>query len=139
MYKKTFIILSVFSVILFIGTTSLAAMNANDVKNGVNGVTNTIVDGVNNLGSDVRTGIGNAENTIEGAVNDVNNMNNNENQNNEPITQNDQNDNYTATRTADDASFLGTSTNTWLWIAIIVAAAIIIGIVWYYATQTNDR
>ena len=66
------------------------------------------------------------------------NNNNDNNENNDDTMVQDTQD-YTATRTTDNTGFLGTDTNTWLWIAIIVAAAIIIGIVWYYATQNNDR
>ena len=46
---------------------------------------------------------------------------------------------YTATRTTADLT--GTPTNTattWVWIILAVSAVVIIGLVWYYATQNNN-
>ena len=151
MYKKSLIILSIFFAVLFISTLSFAAMDGNTVKNAVNSGTNTIVDGAQKLGNSVRNGIGNAENGIEDAltVDDTNNnMNNNDYNNNNNNDNNGNNDNrtmdssistdtgYTATRTSDTLA-TNDMTNIWVWIALAVAAIVLIGVIWYYTTRNN--
>ena len=148
MYKKTLILVSIIFCIICISTFSFAT---DAVKNAMNGATNTVMDGVNSLGSDVRTGVGNLENGIEGAINDMgdngeNNDNNTENNNDtENQTTTDNFDtrmtgtDYTATRTTADLT--GTTANTattWVWIILAVSAVVIVGLVWYYATQNNN-
>jgi len=154
MCKKTFILVSVFFVAIFLFSNLAYAnnqTNAQDVKNGINNVGSTIVDGVQNLGNTVRNGIGNAENGIEGALNmddNNNNGNNNENNNNNNDNNNDRTAmdtrdvDYTATRTGDDATLTGggtDNTTTWVWLIVGIAAIVVIGIIWYYATQNTNR
>ena len=129
MYKKSLIILSVFLAILCVSSLSFAT--ANDVKNAINAGTNTVVDGVDRLGTSVRNGIGNMENGIEGALN-MNNTDNLQTAQSSIST----GTNYNATRTAT-AGTTGT-TNMWVWVIVAIAAVAVIGLVWYYAT-TNDE
>lgn len=136
MKRKSFILLITLLVISF-STICFANDMGNDIKNAVNGATNTVVDGAQNLAEDVRSGVGTAENTIENGVknmgnavmngaNDVMNMDDN---------------NYTATRTTGDdvTTINNTAATTWTWIAIAIAAAVIVGLVWYYAAQHNHK
>ena len=136
MKRKSFILLITLLIISF-STICFADDMSNDVKNGVNSATNTVVDGVQNLAEDVRTGIGNAENTIEngarnigdavmGGTNDGMNAGDND---------------YTATRTAtEDISVINnTAATTWTWIAVAIAAIVIVGLVWYYASERTHK
>ena len=136
MKRKSFILLIALFVIS-ISTLSFADDMGNNVKNTVNGATNAVVDGVQNLGEDVRSGIGTAENTIEdGAKNIGNSVMDGTND----IMDTNNND-YTATRTAaEDVSVIdNTVATTWTWVIVAIAAAVIIGFVWYYANQHVDR
>jgi len=144
MYKKSLILVSIIFCIICISTISFAT---DAVKNAVNGATNTVMDGVNSLGSDVRTGIGNVENGIEGAINDMGNNMENNNNNNDTTNQTQTNNfdtgitgtDYTATRTTADLTGNATNTaTTWVWIILAVSAVVIVGLVWYYATQNNN-
>ena len=48
-------------------------------------------------------------------------------------------DGYTATRTsAADARTMATTNNATIWVVLAVTAAIIVALIWYYATQTNN-
>ena len=136
MKRKSFILLIALIVISFC-TVCFADDMGNNVKNTVNGATNTVVDGTQNLAEDVRDGIGNAENTIENGArnignaimdgaNDVMNMGDND---------------YTTTRTgAEDISVINnTAATTWTWIAVAIASLVIVGVVWYYSAQHTDR
>ena len=105
----------------------------NNIKNTINGATNTVVDGTQNLAEDVRSGIGTAENTIE---NGINNMGNAVMDGANSIEDADA---YTATRTAADDATTGNAMNstTWVWVILAIAAIVIIGSVWYYASERN--
>lgn len=136
MRKKCFILVSVILFVLFIFSSFVSATN--DVKNGVSNVTNTIVDGVNRLGSDVRSGIGNAENGIEDALNmDVNNRNVDVNRGTD--SNNGMTSDYTADRTAAGLTTTNNASTLWVWIIVAIAAVVIIGLVWYYGTQSNTH
>ena len=127
MKKISLLVISILFAILLLSPISFAN---NEVKNGIHSVTDTVVDGVERMGEDIRNGISNAENTIENgasaigtAVTDgVNDM---------------ATDTYTATRTSASDVTTGNNDNAvlWTWIIVAVAAAVIIGLVWYYATQ----
>ena len=91
MNKKSLILVSVLLFVLF--TFSGIVFATNDVKDTTSNITNTVIDGVNELGSDVRNGIGNAENGIEDALrmnttdeNNTNNSNGNNSNNNKGNT-----------------------------------------------------
>lgn len=135
MYKKTLLLVSIIFCIICISTISFAT---NDVKNVVSGTANTVVNGVEHLGSDVRNGIGHVENGIEGAINDIGNNDNMAKNDNLSSTTNSS---YSVARTSTDADITGVTNNTaitWVWIILAVAAIVIIGTVWYYATQNNN-
>lgn len=148
MKRKSFILL-LLTILISFSTISFANM-ANDVKNTVNGATNTVVDGAQNLTEDVRSGIENAENAIEnGARNignaitdDANDVMRTDNNNNNSTNDNSDNTNgtaYTATRTtAADITGAARTTSMWTWIILAIAAAVIVGLVWYYAAERND-
>ena len=136
MKRKSFILFITLLLISF-ATISFADDMGNDVKNAVNGATNTIVDGTQNLAEDVRSGIGTAENTIE---NGVRNIGDAIMDGANDVMDTGDND-YVTTRTAaEDISVISnTAATTWIWIAIAIAGLVIVGLVWYYASQHADR
>ena len=135
MRKKSFILLTIL-LFISISTISFADMT-NDIKNTVNGATNTVVDGTRNLVEDVRSGIGTVENKVENGLKDVGNAT--MNVTNDVVD--NSNDNYAATRTAtEDVSIINnTAASTWTWIAVAIAGIVIVGLVWYYATERNYK
>lgn len=137
MKRKSFILLLAL-FLLAISTVCFADDIGNDVKNTVNGATNTAVDTTQNLAEDVRNGIGTAEDTIENSVKNVGTaiMNGA----NDIMSGNDSN--YTATRTSteDDSTIINnTSAMTWTWVAVAIAGIVIVGVVWYYASEQSKH
>lgn len=133
MNKKLTLLVSIFLVFLFVFSGYVFANN--EVKNTVNGATNSIIDGVENLGSDVRNGIGRAENGIEDAftMDNTNDIGTDNNTNNTVTGTGD----YTATTTAAGLTTTNNTSTIWVWITIAIAAIVIIGLVWYYGTQNT--
>lgn len=135
MKKKSLLILSILFAILCMCTISFGT---NELKNGIHNVTDSVVDGVENLGQDVRNGVGAVENTIEDGVRNMGDAMDADNNTTATITGND---NYTATRTtATDATNTNTmNSSLWTWIILAVAGIVIVGLVWYYATQNVNE
>lgn len=124
MKRKTFIILSILFAILFISTISFAN---NDIKDGVHSATDAIIDGASNLANDARKGVGAIENTVEDGAKDIGNAMHHDNTNA-----------YTTTRTATTGTTTnGMNSTLWTWVILAVAAVVIIGLIWYYASQNN--
>lgn len=132
MKRKSFVLLIALFVIS-LSTICFANNMGNDVKNAVNGATNTIVDGTQNLAEDVRSGIGNAENTVENGVRNMGDAL----MGGTTDFMGTQDNGYTATRTgAEDISVINnTAATTWTWIAVAIAALVIVGLVWYYSAE----
>ena len=124
MKRKTFIILSILFAILFISTISFAN---NDIKDGVHSATDAVIDGASNLANDARKGVGAIENTVENGAKDIGYAMHHDNTNG-----------YTATRTATTGTTTnGMNSTLWTWVILAVAAVVIIGLIWYYASQNN--
>ena len=124
MKRKTFIILYILFAILFISTISFAN---NDIKDGVHSATDAVIDGASNLVNDARKGVGAIENTVENGAKDIGNAIHHDNTNG-----------YTATRTATTGTTTnGMNSTLWTWVILAVAAVVIIGLIWYYASQNN--
>ena len=47
--------------------------------------------------------------------------------------------NYTATRTSADNTFMGMNSTAWTWLILGIAAIAIIALVWYYSSQLNNN
>lgn len=148
---KSFILIILTVFILSISTLCFATDTGNDIKNAVNGATNTVVDGAQNLAEDVRDGVGTAENTIENGVNDIGNAvmdgeNSIEDAGDDVMNAANDigdtgNDAYTATRSSVEDLTTDNSMNAsiWTWIAVAIAGIVIVGLVWYYASQNNKN
>ena len=153
MKNKSFLMVSIILALLFISTISFANNDmGNDIKNGIHSITDTAVDGTANLANDVRSGIQNAENAVENGVKNIGNaisdgaqnMENemsDDNMNNVGSAITDDNNGYTTTRTSTaDAGATGVmDSSVWTWVILAIAGVVIIGLVWYYAAQHNDR
>ena len=131
MTKKIILIFSIILCSFFIFTYSLATNElkdaAEDVRNGVGNVEN----GIENVAKDVTGAIRNGSNDVERAGENMTNDMSTDNSSN-----NGNDDQYSATRTATGT--LGTSNMVWTWIILAIIAAAIIGLVWYYAMQKNN-
>ncbi len=130
MIKKSLIITSIFCLIVLLSSNVFGANLMNDAKNGLqnmgNGIKNVVQD-VTNSARDVKDDMTNTENNAENRA-DRNTM--------DMGTRTD--GEYTATRT--DSTTTGyTTNNATVWIILAIAGAIIVGLVWYYAMQTENR
>lgn len=124
MKKKTFIALFIIFVLLLISTFSFAN---NDIKNDVHSATDTVIDGASNLANEARKGVGSIENTIEDGVKDIGNA----------MYDNDSME-YTTTRTSTAPATTDNMNGAlWTWVILAVAGIVIVGLVWYYASQNN--
>ena len=92
-------------------------------------------DSVRNVADDVMNGVdGHGSNRTNG--NTSNTARNRSNYTDNNVLTNG----YSAVRTSvDDVATGNMSTTTWIWIILAVAAIIIVAMVWYYATQNNNR
>ena len=141
MKKQLSIILATMFAIILISTLSFAT---SELKNDVHNVTDTVIDGTKNLGEDVRNGIQNAENTIENGAKNIGNALTNDVDNtmktNDDTNFNNTNDTgYTVTKTAATDFNNTMNSSIWTWIALAIAAAVIVGSVWFYAVEHTDR
>lgn len=137
--KKLFALLLALTILLLTSTVFAtnelqASMNkaGGNVKNAVEGAGNVIKDGasavgtgVKDLGESARNGINNVEHGASDVMGRMTTTNNN--------------NGYTATRTATNGTFMGMSGSTWTWFILAIAALGIIGIVWYYAMQNSKE
>ena len=124
MKRKTLIILSILFALLFISTISFAN---NDIKDGVHSATDAVIDGASNLVNDARKGVGAIESTVENGAKDISNAIHHDNTNG-----------YTTTRTATTGTTTnGMNSTLWTWVILAVASVVIIGLIWYYASQNN--
>lgn len=102
---------------------------ANAVSNVTNGATNAVKDAVNGV-------TGGTKNAVDHMGN---NDRNNNNHDNATATTNNHG-NYTAKRTAANATtFMGMNATTWTWVILGIAAIAIVALVWYYSMQFTER
>ncbi len=140
MLKKSLIILSIFCLIIFTSNFVFAANIVNGTKdmlndagrgieNMVNGATNAAKDaknGVTDMMEDIGDGVERgADDVKRGTENMAQGMTNN--------------NGYTATRTSATDSMVGNPGNALVWIILAIVGVAIVSLVWYYATQTDDK
>ena len=137
MGKKILISLAVVLCAIFSFTVCFAADNegglgkaANDVRNVVGGVEDTI----ENAALDVS----NTSKDMTGGIED--NMNGNKN-NTRSTTKSNNDGKYTTSRVnTGNSTAMGMSSTAWTWIILAIAAIAIIDVVWYYSMQfTNNN
>lgn len=129
----------VIAILLVLCTSYVFAAN-NEMSDSMNKAGNTIehaTDGVRNV-------VGNVENGAARIGNGVQDLGNTFADGaarvaNDGVTLNANNDDqYTAVRTATGGSFMGMNGTTWTWFILAIAALVIVGLVWYYAMQNNE-
>ena len=149
MTKKVFILVISFLMIIFTSSIIFAEENMsaewddsidktkNTMQNVGNGI-ESAVDGVVNMG----------RNVVNDVTNSSNMMNDNNasgaNGNNGAATGRTTNDsNYTAMRTSTatntDSSLFGLSNTAWTWIIMIITAAVIVSLIYYYGAQFENK
>lgn len=105
------------------GTENMIENAGNNISNGVKSGLNTVTHGTENVVTDVKDGMQNTGNSMAGM-----------------ITGSNDNNGYTAQRTAtDEITVAGMSTNTWSWLIIGITAAAIVILVWSYLKQKNSN
>ena len=142
MNKKFFvslaiILFSVFSFSFCLATDgSGIGSAANNVRNFVGGVENTVENAAMDVSNASRDVTGGAENTMDG--NRTSGMTgSNSMTNSTGMTGYNGNNGYTATRTNANTT-MGMSQNAWTWLILGVAAIAIIAVVWYYSMQFTN-
>jgi len=166
MTKKVFAIVVTFLMIIFTSSMIFAANTnmGNEWDNSMDKTQNTMhnigngvesaVDGVMNMGRNVVNGLTNDNmNENPAYTNDTAGITTIPNQNNDTNTgvtgfttdngNNDDNTGYTATRTATNLattnnSLFGLSDTAWTWIIMIITAAVIVSLVYYYGAQHEN-
>ena len=142
--KKKIIFLAIIVLFSLLTTLSYAT---NEMKNDIHNTTDKIMDGAGTAGNMVKDGVNSVGGAVENGMRDLGNtITDSAQKTGNAITNGLDNmddnygDDYTATRTdttgVTNADMM--STNLWTWIAIAVAGIIIVGLVWYYATDHND-
>lgn len=132
--KKRFFIISVFSIIisLLMISYTFAANGLNEVTSGirnmVGGAENVVENAGNTIAGGMKNGMNTLENTTDRAGNTVGGM----------LTDDNNNNGYTATRTATgDLGTTGTNYSNWSWIIIGITAVGIGVLIWSYFAQNN--
>lgn len=110
------------------GNTGLG-IAANNVRNFVGGVEDTVENAALDVSNASKDVTGDAENTMSNARNNMNNG---------IFSSTGTTNNYSATRTATDYGAMGMSSSAWIWIILAIAAIAIIAAVWYYSMQFTN-
>lgn len=140
MLKKALIILSIFCLIIFTSNFVFASNMVNGardmlndaehgIENMVNGATNAAKDaknGVTDMMEDMGDGVKKGADDVKRGTEDMaRGMTNNTG--------------YTATRTSATDGMTSNPGNALVWIILAIVGVAIVALVWYYATQTDDK
>lgn len=108
----------------FVGGAENTVENmANDAATGVRNGLNTVEGGTENVMNDIKDGTHDTENTVAGVVTDNNN-----------------NNGYSASLTsADQNAMTGMTNNMWTWIIVGIVALAIGLMIWAYARNKNNN
>lgn len=137
----TFLLISLFFITAY--SHSFATNNTmNKARNTVMNVGNTVGNIVSDAAGAISTGVkdlGNGAATLgNDAVNGMENMGN-DTKNAVGTTLDNNDGDYTATRTATNNNMLGMSDTTWTWLILGLVGLAITGLVWYYGAQYEHR
>ena len=142
MKKKHLIITSiVFSILLILLSCNIFASGVTDeMKKSVDKTQNS----VKNAGNIIENATNGAANTAKNMVDDAGNKIENGMETGENMMQNvagnmtyDTTGNYNTTQTSANETASMTS-NVWLWMILATIAIVIVALVWYYTSQTNN-
>ncbi len=153
MLKKSLIILSVFCLIVFLSTACFATNLVEGTKNALDSAGNGVeamVNGAEGAMENAKNGMGNMMSDMgegmQNVMDDVKDGMGNDDMTNHDTTGMTGTDDggYNAERTATtraisaDGASAGTN-SAFVWIVLAIAAVIIVALVWYYGTQTENR
>lgn len=97
-------------------------------------------NGFVNAANNVRNFVGGVEDTVENAALDVSNTSKNVTGGIENGVNNDtMNGRYNTSRTSTEGTLMGMSSNGWTWLILGIAAIAIIAVVWYYSMQFTNK
>lgn len=153
MTKKVFILVISFLMIIFTSSIIFAEENMstewddsidktkNTMQNVGNGI-ESAVDGAVDMGRNVVNGVTN-NNMMKNDNNTGTNNNGNKNNNSTATGRTTNDSNYTAMRTSTatntDSSLFGLSNTAWTWIIMIITAAVIVSLIYYYGAQFENK
>lgn len=140
--KKKFLLFFVSMIVFLSVAISSFAMNnmADGVRNMVGGTENMIENAGNNISSGIKSGLNTVEHGTENVVTNVKDGMQDMGNTMVGATMNNNNNNYTATRTSsDEIKIAGMTSNTWSWLIIGITGAAIIILVWSYIKQKNQN
>lgn len=128
-----------FTVIAFATSYSYANNSTmeqmkDSIRNAVGGAENVVEDAGKDASNSIKDGFNSIGNTTNSAVHGASEAMNNTTS----YFSNDNNNGYTARRTATDTTFAGMNGTVWTWLIIGVAAIAIIAFLWYYAMQKSS-
>lgn len=104
------------------------------IKEGAQNAGNTIMDSTEKAGNSVMNATNTTKDGIQNATNEVGNT-----LENMTTTENLTGD-YNTTQTNADTQLTQSNNSTmWMWVMLAVVAVLIIGLVWYYAVQSNKN
>ena len=141
MNKKYLLVFVSMIVFLSVAISSFAMNNmADGVRNMVGGTENMIENAGNNISSGIKSGLNTVEHGTENVVTNVKDGMQDMGNTMVGATMNNNNNNYTATRTSsDEIKIAGMTSNTWSWLIIGITGAAIIILVWSYIKQKNQN
>ena len=136
MYKKLLISIAILIIGIFSFSTCFANNGLQDAADGIRNVVGDAENAVEDAAKDISNASKNATAEIENGANNIGNAVMNTTNN---AFKTDNNNHYTATRTATtDNTFMGMNATAWTWLIIGIAAIAIVALVWYYAMQTRS-
>lgn len=140
MKKKTIIaIATALSIIIFGFSYSFAANNIGEqavegIRNVVGGAENVMQDATSGVVNGVKDTTHAVENTTSKAMNSATRSISG------AMTSDNNNGNYTATRTSatsDNYTLFGMNSTTWAWLIMAILGIAIVAVVWYYGKQNE--
>ena len=144
MTKKFAILFATIASILFIMASSVFAAEgmvenaAEGARNIVGGAENVIEDGVQGAAEGIRSGLNTAGEAAKNTADSVKNTMTG-NTRSGVATANNNNGNYTATRTSADATFMGMTGTMWTWLVMGITGIAIVALIWYYGSSREDN
>lgn len=114
------------------GVSNASKDATNSIENGGNNVGNAIKDGANNAGNEIKDSADKTGNAIKNGADKAGTAI-------EDTFNGSRNNNYTATRTSAENTFMGMNSTAWTWLILGIAAIAIIALVWYYSMQLTNN
>ena len=143
MTKKVILILTVFALLMFTSSLSLATNVLQDAGNGirniVGGAENVVEDAVGGTANAVRDGFNNGGNMVQNATENMRSRATSTNENNKTMPATRNGNGYTATRTSDTATFAGMNATAWTWFIMGIVTIAIVALIWYYGNQRDTN